>query len=455
MARGGTGHAGGGQGTKARASGQVAPIYKRLPHGPHQLPPEEVARHQRARIHGAMIEAVARSGYAGTSVKQVIGLAGVSRRSFYELFANRHDCFLATFDLLAGRELGRLRAAYLQADGGLEDRLEAVFEHCAQTVSGDRNAVRLVLLDVLTAGLDGTMRFCRGAGECEQLLGACFELSSRAETVPAPVLRGIVGGLHWSLAGMLRAGSLPARKKMSEQMLDWTLRFRTPPGSDIAEALNRRLRDRARRISSSRSKRAESDDGPLAQDARARLLHSVLQLSGPRDADELSAPLIAERAEVTLDEFFALFANAEECLHAALDAVGRQLLDVAATAGAGESDWAARTLLATTALLEHLAANPLHARALVVDANCCGPKPLRRQLRLSGRLADLLARDAPDGGCDLAREGVVGAFWQTVRCQVTAGRVPLLGALTDQLGYLALAPYVGAERAAEIVLGGS
>src|SRR5271170_7931966 len=83
------------RGAKAR----TGPIYKRLPHGPHRLERNEVILHQRARIHGAMVEAIACNGYEGTSVKQVIGLAGVSRRSFYEQFANKEACFLATCDL--------------------------------------------------------------------------------------------------------------------------------------------------------------------------------------------------------------------------------------------------------------------------------------------------------------------------------------------------------------------
>ena len=451
MARGGSGPAGGGQRSKARAPKLVAPIYKRLPHGPHQLEPEEVARHQRTRIYGAMIEAVARSGYQGTSVKQVIGLAGVSRRSFYELFSNRQDCFLSTFDLLAGRELGRLRTAYLEAQGGLEERLSAVFEHCAQMVSGDRNSVQLVLLDIPTAGPEGTLRFCRGAGECEQLLGACFELSSRAAPLPGPVLRGMVGGLHWAIAEMLRTGALPEERRLAEQMLEWTLCFRTAPDSQITEALNRRLRDRARQVSSTPGERQERDE-LASSDVRSRLLHCVLQLSGLRDPAELSAPLIAERADVGLDDFFEQFANAEDCLHAALRLVGEQLLTVAAEAGAGEPDWTQRTLRATAALLEHLAAHPLHARALVLDVYCSGREPLRQHLELSGQLAELLSRDAPAEGCALAAQGVVGALWHTVRCQATGGRVPLLAALTDQLGYLALVPYVGAESAATAVL---
>ncbi len=93
---------------KGRGDADFAPIYKRLPYGPHRLPRGEVILHQRARIYGAMVEAVAHSGYERTSVKQVIGLAGVSRRSFYELFANKEECFLATFDLIAERDIKRM-----------------------------------------------------------------------------------------------------------------------------------------------------------------------------------------------------------------------------------------------------------------------------------------------------------------------------------------------------------
>jgi AcrR family transcriptional regulator len=89
-----------------------APLYQRLPHGPHRLGHNEVVRNQRMRMHGAMVEAVARNGYEHTSVKQIVGLAGVSRRSFYEQFANRQQCFLATYDLIATRGVVRVSAAY-------------------------------------------------------------------------------------------------------------------------------------------------------------------------------------------------------------------------------------------------------------------------------------------------------------------------------------------------------
>ena len=74
-AGGGKQHAGGGTTSTRIASPRIAPLYKRLPHGPHRLARDEVIQNQRARIHGAMVEAIAQYGYEKTSVK--IGRAHV------------------------------------------------------------------------------------------------------------------------------------------------------------------------------------------------------------------------------------------------------------------------------------------------------------------------------------------------------------------------------------------
>ena len=53
---------------------------------------------QRARILSAMGEVVAEQGLSAATVATVVARAGVSRRTFYELFADREECFLAAFD---------------------------------------------------------------------------------------------------------------------------------------------------------------------------------------------------------------------------------------------------------------------------------------------------------------------------------------------------------------------
>ena len=43
-----------------------------------------------------MIDAVGEDGYRETRVADVIARAGVSRKTFYELFDNKQDCLLVT-----------------------------------------------------------------------------------------------------------------------------------------------------------------------------------------------------------------------------------------------------------------------------------------------------------------------------------------------------------------------
>jgi AcrR family transcriptional regulator len=66
-------------------------------------PRTHVSEVQRARILAAAVEVVGEDGYWGMSVARVTGRAGVSRRTFYDVFADREECFLAAFEEAATR----------------------------------------------------------------------------------------------------------------------------------------------------------------------------------------------------------------------------------------------------------------------------------------------------------------------------------------------------------------
>src|SRR5213592_2737079 len=82
------------------ATEKSAAIFPRLPPGRGAMSPEEVARHQRGRLQAAMVEAVKLHGYADTTLRELLALAGVSKAAFYQHFADKQDCFLATFDTI-------------------------------------------------------------------------------------------------------------------------------------------------------------------------------------------------------------------------------------------------------------------------------------------------------------------------------------------------------------------
>jgi AcrR family transcriptional regulator/DNA-binding MarR family transcriptional regulator len=53
---------------------------------------------QRTRLLDATFAVVAEEGYRRMTVRKVSGRAGVSNKTFYDLFSDREDCFLAAFD---------------------------------------------------------------------------------------------------------------------------------------------------------------------------------------------------------------------------------------------------------------------------------------------------------------------------------------------------------------------
>jgi AcrR family transcriptional regulator len=426
----------------------VSPLYKRLPHGPHRLDRKQVALHQRARIHGAMVEAVSRSGYEGTSVKQVIGLAGVSRRSFYELFANKQECFLATFDLLVHREIQKVRRVYLATDGELETRLRAVFEACATVAQEDRNAALLVLVDAQTAGAAGTLRLCRASAVCEQLLGESLAQAPASGALTPPILRAIAGGMHGAVSTRLRRE--PA-EGLAEGLIRWTLSFQTPRAIEMSEQLSKRTKAQMREIAFEHAERPKGL-APQEPDERLRLLQAVLRLAARHEHKELTAPQIADEARVSIDTFFELFENKDECFLAALDMVGEELLSIAADPGLDGEDWPGAVRRVLAAMLAHLARNPLHARALVQDAYNAGERAFRRNLDLAEKVGSRLTAGAPSQPLgSLSGDAVAGALWHMVRYQVTDGRTQALPALSDHLSFVVLAPFIGADAAVEML----
>ncbi len=431
--------------------GHVAPLYKRLPHGPHRLDRDEVIANQRTRIHGAMIEAVARNGYEETSVKEVIALAGVSRRSFYEQFANKEGCFLATVNLIARRELQQIRRTYLKCDGALEQRARASFERFARTMSEERKVSVLVVLEAQTAGVPGIERLLKATGACEHMLAQSFAQAPEAVSLPTPIVRAMAGGLHGAAEAFLRERPSAPPAEIADELLGWTLQFQSPAAERMGERMAAALSMRLREIASTYGN-GHGGVEARGRDERARLLQGVLRLATREDYHALSAPQIADEANVPIDDFWELFADRDECFLAALDAIGDELLAIAADPELVSDDWprAVRRVLAE--LMCYLADHPLQARTLAQEAFFAGAEALDRVRYLSHSVATLLTEGAPtEARGQFTTEAIAGAIWHTIRCQVAAGRTQLLAALPEHLAYVVLTPYIGANAAAELL----
>ena len=86
--------------SRSRGTGapRARPGQRRRPGGAERVGATQVSEVQRARIINAAAEVVGELGYSGMSVARITGRAGVSRRTFYDLFEDREDCFMAVFE---------------------------------------------------------------------------------------------------------------------------------------------------------------------------------------------------------------------------------------------------------------------------------------------------------------------------------------------------------------------
>jgi AcrR family transcriptional regulator/DNA-binding MarR family transcriptional regulator len=162
----------------------------------------QVAELQRARILSAMVEECCERGVAGVSVAHVVSRSGVSRRTFYDVFADREDCFVAAFEraLALARERvldacegqrswrERVRAGLVAFLGFLEDEPRLGWVLVCESVAGGSR--------VLTARAETIDRLARVVGEGRG------ESKSAGELSPLTA-EGVVGGALAVIQGRL------------------------------------------------------------------------------------------------------------------------------------------------------------------------------------------------------------------------------------------------------------
>jgi AcrR family transcriptional regulator len=118
---------------------------------------DRITEVQRTRMLGAAARIVGEVGYGGMSVARITSRAGVSRRTFYEQFEDREDCFLALFEeaLERASRVAREAAAGLVAAGAGErwhERVRAGLFALLALVEDDAAIGSLLIVDALAVG---------------------------------------------------------------------------------------------------------------------------------------------------------------------------------------------------------------------------------------------------------------------------------------------------------------
>jgi len=201
------------------APGQAAP----LPRGRHAASRAVVEESQRGRLLGAMAAVVAEKGYARTAVADVISRAGVSRKSFYEHFANKEECFLLAYD--AGVDLTL---------GMIEDALAAEPDPLAATLAGVQGYLRALaahpafartfLIEALGAGAAALDRRAAVHARFAAQLGAAHEAARVAlptlPAVPDSRMRACVGAVDELVVEHVRVAGPEGLEALTPAVVD-------------------------------------------------------------------------------------------------------------------------------------------------------------------------------------------------------------------------------------------
>jgi AcrR family transcriptional regulator len=162
---------------------------------------EATSASQRARMLDAVTRAVAGKGYARVTVGDVVSVAGVSRRTFYEQFKDKEDCFLAAYATGTEALINDMVEASLAlgADADWREVLTVAIDSYVGGLSADPEFAKTFLVDVLGAGPAAVE--LRGK-VYEQFVQQYVILARRAAhqhpeigEVPEVYLRALVGGI--------------------------------------------------------------------------------------------------------------------------------------------------------------------------------------------------------------------------------------------------------------------
>jgi len=161
---------------------------------------DAVYANQRARMLDAMSRAVASKGYARVSVADVVDLAGVSRRTFYEQFTDKEHCFLVAYETGTEALLNEMVARAAAVDGvDWHGRLHAALHAYTGILAGEPEFARAALIDVLGAGPRAVelrrQVYERFVEQYRALSALAAHEEFQGRPVPELYLRALVGGI--------------------------------------------------------------------------------------------------------------------------------------------------------------------------------------------------------------------------------------------------------------------
>jgi len=193
-----------------------------LPGGHHGLSREQIADSQRERLLAAIAQEVAARGYRTTTISEIVKVASVSTRDFYELFDGKEECFLAAFDAVRAH-LEELVSAAAAGEEDWPHRVIAALRAALGFFAAEPDLARLSLLESVSSTPAIAIRFR------EAVLAAVPALAEGREELADPDLLlpdtedAILGGIVSLATRSIVAGETEELFGLLPDLVDFAL----------------------------------------------------------------------------------------------------------------------------------------------------------------------------------------------------------------------------------------
>ena len=162
-----------------------------------------------ARLTDGLAASIAEKGYAATTIADVVARAHVSKRTFYEQFADKESCFLALYSQTSD-ELLALIAEAASVAGPWDERVEAAARAYFERLAAEPALLRAGLVEIQAAGPRARRLRRDVQRRYADLLRALSEQAAAEEAGVRPLsprlATAVVGGLNELMLEAVEAG---------------------------------------------------------------------------------------------------------------------------------------------------------------------------------------------------------------------------------------------------------
>jgi AcrR family transcriptional regulator len=191
-----------------------------LPKGRHGLSREFIAGNQRERLLDAMANVVAGKGYAATRVVDITDYAGVSRKTFYELFTDKEDCFLAAYDAITALLMDKMaRGLAAVAQDTWEAKVGALLGEFLRFLAAEPAFARMCIVEVLGSGPRGLARRDAAVEAFYPIVDQLPRSQPGAEQWLSPLTpQFVTGGIFEVVYGAIRRGEIATLPELQQDL---------------------------------------------------------------------------------------------------------------------------------------------------------------------------------------------------------------------------------------------